>query len=215
MIHQPNSGGPAGPCNRALDVATGRYVFFVGADDYLGLDALRRLVAAADTHGSDVVLGKIVGVNSRSIYQDIFARSAVDVGLHDSPLPRSLGNTKLFRRELLDRHGIRYPEHMPVASDLPFTLEACYRARRVSVLADYDYYYLVRRLNEGNISYTKRYEQRLPGSRRGPPVHRRAHRAGPTARRRGARPVPTRDAGLLGDQLLQPTPSHNRPSTRE
>jgi poly(ribitol-phosphate) beta-N-acetylglucosaminyltransferase len=36
VIHQANSGGPAGPCNRALDAATGRFVFFVGADDYLG-----------------------------------------------------------------------------------------------------------------------------------------------------------------------------------
>jgi glycosyltransferase involved in cell wall biosynthesis len=57
VIHQANSGGPAGPCNRALDVATGRYVFFVGADDHLGPEAMQRLVAAADEYGSDVVLG--------------------------------------------------------------------------------------------------------------------------------------------------------------
>ncbi|MGI5211553.1 glycosyltransferase family 2 protein [Plantactinospora sp. CA-290183] len=161
VIHQANSGGPAGPCNRGLDAATGRYVFFVGADDHLGREALDRLVGAADDYGSDVVLGKVVGVNSRHIYQDIFARNEIDVDLFDSPLPRSLANTKLFRREMLQRHGIRYPEDLPIGSDLPFTLEACYRARRISVLADYEFYYAVRRFSATNITYLSRHVERL------------------------------------------------------
>ncbi|MEW2383973.1 glycosyltransferase [Micromonospora sp. NPDC047707] len=161
VIHQANSGGPAGPCNRALDAATGRYVFFVGADDHLGPEALERLVTAADEWDSDVVLGKVVGVNSRHIYQDIFAANRVDVDLFDSPLPRSLANTKLFRRELLERHRIRYREDLPLGSDLPFTLEACYRARRISVLADYEFYYAVRRFNATNITYLSRHLDRL------------------------------------------------------
>ncbi|SCG74673.1 glycosyltransferase family 2 protein [Micromonospora inositola] len=161
VIHQANSGGPAGPCNRGLDAATGRYVFFVGADDHLGRDALRRLVEAADGWGSDVVLGKVVGVNSRHIYQDIFARTQPEVDLFDSPLPRSLANTKLFRRELLEQHGVRYLEDLPIGSDLPFTLEACYRARRISVLADYDFYYAVRRFSATNITYLSRHPERL------------------------------------------------------
>ena len=160
-IHQANSGGPASPCNRALDVATGRYVFFVGADDRLGPEALDRLVRSADEWGSDVVLGKVVGVNSRHIYQDIFVANQVDVDLFDSPLPRSLANTKLFRRELLERHRIRYPEDLPIASDLPFTLAACYRARRISVLADYEFYYAVRRMSATNITYLSRHLDRL------------------------------------------------------
>ncbi|MFC6018667.1 glycosyltransferase family 2 protein [Plantactinospora solaniradicis] len=161
VIHQANSGGPAGPCNRALDVATGRYVFFVGSDDHLGPEALHRLVAAADSYGSDVVLGKVVGVNSRHIYQDIFARNEVEVSLFDSPLPRSLANTKLFRRDMLERYRIRYPEDLPIGSDLPFTLEACYRARRISVLADYDFYFAVRRFSATNITYLSRHARRL------------------------------------------------------
>jgi len=161
VIHQPNSGGPAGPCNRALEVATGRYVFFVGADDHLGPEALHRLVTAADRYGSDVVLGKVVGVHSRHIYQDIFARTEPDLDLFDSPLPRSLANTKLFRRELLQRHAIRYPEDMRIGSDLPFTLQACYHARRISVLADYEYYYAVRRFSATNITYLSRPAERL------------------------------------------------------
>ncbi|WP_328475931.1 glycosyltransferase [Actinoplanes sp. NBC_00393] len=161
VIHQPNSGGPAVPFNRGLDAATGRYVFFIGADDHLGPEALERLVAAADDYESDVVLGRVVGVNSRHIYQDIFARTETDLDLFESPLPRSLANTKLFRRELLDRHAIRYREDMRIGSDLPFTLEACYRARRISVLADYDYYFAVRRFEATNITYLSRHGLRV------------------------------------------------------
>jgi glycosyltransferase involved in cell wall biosynthesis len=161
VIHQANSGGPAGPCNTGLDAATGRYVFFVGADDHLGAEALARMVTAADAWASDVLLGKVVGVHSRHIYQDVFARTAADLDLFDSPLPRSLANTKLFRRDLLDRHGIRYREDMPIGSDLPFTLEACYRARRISVLADYEFYYAVRRLGATNITYLSRHGLRV------------------------------------------------------
>ncbi len=161
VIHQANSGGPAIPSNRALDRATGRYVFFLGADDYLGREALQRLVAAADENGSDVTLGRLVGVNGRYVHQAIFAASAVDVGVFDSPLPWSMSNTKLFRRELVERHGLRFPEDMPMLSDQPFTIEACVRAERISVLADYDYYFAVRRLDASNITFRPRHEELL------------------------------------------------------
>lgn len=63
VVRQPNSGGPSGPRNRGLDLARGRYVFFLDADDYFGEEALERMVAMGDRAGTDVVLGKIVGVN--------------------------------------------------------------------------------------------------------------------------------------------------------
>jgi glycosyltransferase involved in cell wall biosynthesis len=153
VIHQPNSGGPAAPSNRALNVATGRYVYFVGADDYLGHEALERLVAAADEYGSDVVVGKMVGVNGRFVHQGLFKETQADITLAGSALPWSLSNCKLFRRELVERHGLRFPEDMPVGSDQPFTIEACVRARRISALADYDYYYAVRRSDSSNMTY--------------------------------------------------------------
>jgi glycogen(starch) synthase len=153
VIHQPNSGGPAGPYNRALEVATGRYVYFLGADDHLGTEALERLVAAADRYGSDVVAGKMVGANGRRVHPALYAAGAPDIDLFDSALPWTLNNCKLFRRTLIERHGLRYPEDMPVGSDQPFTFEACLHAKRISVLADYDYYYAVRRDDDRNITY--------------------------------------------------------------
>ncbi|MEV0456602.1 glycosyltransferase family 2 protein [Catellatospora methionotrophica] len=161
VVRQPNSGGPASPCNNGLGLATGRFVFFVGADDYLGPEALERMVDAADRYGSEVVLGKTVGVNSRFIYQQVFARNEADISFAGSGLPWSLANIKLFSRDLIERHGIRYPEDMPIGSDFPFTLDACYRASRISVVADYDCYYAVRRLNAQNVTHLSNAADRL------------------------------------------------------
>jgi glycosyltransferase involved in cell wall biosynthesis len=158
VLHQPNSGGPAVPSNRALTQATGRYVFFVGADDHLGLEALERLVTAADRYDADVTLGRLVGVNGRYVHQAIYAANNPDVDLFDSAMPWSLSNTKLFRRELIERYALRYPEDMPMLSDQPFTIEACVRAGRISVLADYEFYFAVRRLDASNITFRPRHE---------------------------------------------------------
>ena len=161
MLHQANSGGPAAPSNRALDLATGRYVYFIGSDDYLGEEALERMVACADEHGSDVVVGKMVGTNGRYVHQKLYAESDPDISLYDSALPYTLANTKLFRRELVEKHGLRFPEDMPVGSDQPFTIEACVRARKISVLADYTCYYAVKRGDSSNITYRADHLARL------------------------------------------------------
>ncbi|MFJ3700572.1 MULTISPECIES: glycosyltransferase [Streptomyces] len=161
VLRQPNSGGPAAPSNRALDKATGRYVFFVGSDDHLGEEALERLVACADTYESDVVAGRMVGVGGRYVHQKLYARNAPDVSLYDSPLPFTLANTKLFRRDLVEKHHLRFPEDLPVGSDQPFTIEACVRARRISVLADYICYYAVKRGDASNITYRADHLARL------------------------------------------------------
>lgn len=161
VIHQANSGGPAAPSNRALEVATGRFVYFIGSDDYLGKEALARMVKCADKHDSDVVVGKMVGTNGRYVHQALYKKSNPDVSLYDSALPFTLANTKLFRRDLVERHKLRFPEDLPVGSDQPFTIEACVRARKISVLADYTYYYAVKRGDSSNITYRANHLSRL------------------------------------------------------
>ncbi|WP_425244777.1 glycosyltransferase family 2 protein [Streptomyces sp. NEAU-NA10] len=161
VIHQPNSGGPAAPSNRALEVATGRYVYFIGSDDYLGEEALERMVKCADKYDSDVVVGKMVGTNGRYVHQALYKESASDISLYDSALPFTLANTKLFRRDLVEKYKLRFPEHMPVGSDQPFTIEACVRARKISVVADYICYFAVKRGDASNITYRADHLARL------------------------------------------------------
>ena len=40
-------------------MARGRYVFFLDADDYLGTEALERLLRTAEDNDSDIVLGRM------------------------------------------------------------------------------------------------------------------------------------------------------------
>jgi glycosyltransferase involved in cell wall biosynthesis len=154
IFHQENSGSPAKPSNRALEHATGRYVFFLGADDRLGKQALSRLVAAADRLDADIVLGRLVGDNGRVVNQAIFdPGDRDDITLVNSALPMALSNTKLFRRSLIEEHAIRYPEDLRSGSDRPFTLTAITHARRIAVRSDYKFYYAVRRADFSNITY--------------------------------------------------------------
>ncbi|MFE5072549.1 glycosyltransferase family 2 protein [Streptomyces halstedii] len=161
VLHQENSGGPAVPSNRALELATGRYVYFIGSDDHLGDEALERMVACADAREADVVVGKMVGTNGRYVHQKLYTDDNPDISLYDSALPYTLANTKLFRRELVEKHKLRFPEDMPVGSDQPFTIEACFRARKISVVGDYTCYYAVKRGDASNITYRADHLARL------------------------------------------------------
>lgn len=148
VIHQANSGGPAGPRNVGIDLARGRYVFFLDADDYLGVEALERMVAMADRNGSDVVLGRRVGVN-RGTPQAMFKQNQDRADLFTSGVWDILSAQKLFRKSLIDRLGLRFP-NLLIGQDQPFTAKAYLHAEVISILADYDCYYLVRRDDGGN-----------------------------------------------------------------
>lgn len=144
VLHQPNSGGAGAPRNRGLERASGEYVFFLDADDRLGPEALERMVAMAERNGTDIVLGKQVGVGGRKVPK-VFERTIERTHVLDSDcdlFPRmSMAALQLFRRSLVDRAGLRFTEGMLSHEDQLFTAGAYLAASGVSVLADYDCYY--------------------------------------------------------------------------
>jgi poly(ribitol-phosphate) beta-N-acetylglucosaminyltransferase len=140
--HIPNSGWPGKPRNVGLDMANGEYVFFADNDDYLALDALERLHAMAVRDRADVVVGKVVG-HGKLVPRRLFEHNRHGVPFDDDVLLQLLAPHKLFRRRLLDEHGIRFPEGKRRLEDHPFVLSAYFAAERISVLADHPIYHWV------------------------------------------------------------------------
>ncbi|MFK5688903.1 glycosyltransferase family 2 protein [Ornithinimicrobium sp. LYQ92] len=150
VVHQENSGWPGIPRNRGLDLARGTYVFFADADDEMGSEALRRMVDFADEHGSDVLVPKMVGRGGRWVRASMYASTQVDADLET--VFQTLTPQKMFRRSMLLEHEIRFPEEKVRLEDGMVLAHAYLKARRVSLYADYDCYYLTARDDGGNIS---------------------------------------------------------------
>jgi hypothetical protein len=125
-------------------MSRGRYVFFLDADDHFGDEALERMVAMADRAGTDVVLGRMAGVG-RSVPRSMFTRTLEHADVHTSRIIYALSAQKLFRRSMLTRLALRFDEALATGEDALFTMEAYLAGGGVSVVADYDCYYLVGR----------------------------------------------------------------------
>ncbi|MER7563324.1 glycosyltransferase [Streptomyces sp. NPDC097941] len=164
VVRQDNSGGPSGPRNVGLGKATGRYVFFLDADDRLGPEALERMVAMADRNGTDVVLGRVEGVN-RKPPTSMWGQTLERTDVFSSNIKFTLSAQKLFRRAFLERHSMRFDESLWTGEDALFTMEAYLRADGVSVIADHTCYYLVGREDGKHVTRTGSHTLRFDSAR--------------------------------------------------
>ena len=114
-------GGAGIPSNIGLRAATGQYIGFVDSDDWISETAFEKMVAAAERHQADVVIGGFCtfvehdracsGVYDLLEFGKIpsdkvfTARSRPEV-FRFSPVPWR----KLYRRAFLEKNEIAYPE---------------------------------------------------------------------------------------------------------
>ncbi|MFC7432089.1 MULTISPECIES: glycosyltransferase [unclassified Agrococcus] len=134
ILPLPHTGWPGTPRNHGIDAAAGRYLQFVDQDDHLFPEALERLCDLADEQGSDVVVGREVGIG-RDIPKRIFAKDVPDARLGRDPLLQMLTPHKMFRTAFLRQHGIRFPDGKVRLEDHLFVMRAYFEASRISILA--------------------------------------------------------------------------------
>jgi hypothetical protein len=139
IFQQLHTGGPSAGRNRALSEATGTYVFFHDADDYLGPDALRRLVAVAEQQESDIVVARVSWIG-RPDAEQRSGRTVLDADLLDDGVWRALTPHKLIRRSLIEDLGLRFCLDMVQGEDQVFMASLLFAARKISILGGRDLY---------------------------------------------------------------------------
>lgn len=134
VLSLEHSGWPGMPRNHGVDAARGTYVQFVDQDDRLFPRALEKLCDYADANGSDVIVGKEVGIGRR-LPARIFRKDVPHATLGTDPLLEMLTPHKMFRTAFLRENGVRFPEGKVRLEDHLFVMQAYFAASTISILA--------------------------------------------------------------------------------
>ena len=141
-----HSGWPSKPRNVGLELSLGEYVLFMDHDDELYPHALEAAYAMAARTHADVLNGKETRTN-RAQWGIAVYKSNMDNAINRDDIHPLIPTNphKLFRREFLIDHNIRFPEGGRLLwEDLFFALDVAPHAKVISVLSDTPFYHWVR-----------------------------------------------------------------------
>lgn len=164
VIHQKNAGVSAAR-NAALEIATGEYIGFVDADDYICEETYE--VALSSMNGADIVMWDVVSVwdngNTAPDTIPLLEKDCV-IGNEDwTPqlLAQMAGSACrcLYRKELLT--DVTFPVGIKLSEDRLFNIHAMGKAEKLCYLKRGMYYHYVRSGSAVHSYHGDRFEKNL------------------------------------------------------
>lgn len=145
--------GPANARNIAMDIAKGKYISFIDADDRLSANMYEDMYSKAEEEQADLVLCGRVYVFPDGTYDSTWNPVRIDGVTNIFENKKLLPDTssfvwdKLFNREAILKSGIRFNEEIHYAEDALFIYSFLYFAKRVASVQEPLYYYTIKRKN--------------------------------------------------------------------
>lgn len=144
LLLRKDNGGASSARNMGYEAASGEFVSFVDADDYVSSDFLRVLLDSAETQDADIALGnKYVDHGKRTVARTPILKEGLLTGsgfFKQGILNRSAPHAKLIRRAFLEKHGIRFLEGITYEDYLHW-VEVLAQQPRIALSADFVYTY--------------------------------------------------------------------------
>lgn len=171
VVHKENTG-VSDTRNQAIARARGTFLQFVDSDDWLTADATKLMVRAAEETGCDLVIadfyrvvGEMVSRKGDIDADQVIGREAFVGFMMENPADYYYGVlwNKLYRREIVEAHGIRMDAKISWCEDFLFNLEYVRYATTFYALRTPVYYYVKTKgsLVNQKISFARTVEMKL------------------------------------------------------
>ena len=155
-VVRKENGGLSSARNAGLDVASGRYVYFLDSDDYLEPEALEALSAKAEAEELDIVYfnthlvfenQKIRELNQNYVdyytrkgkYEGVYTGQALFAAMRSNREFFPSVCLQMFRRSMIEEHGLRFYNGI-IHEDNLFSFQCMILARRAGYSRELYYF---------------------------------------------------------------------------